>query len=326
MATVHRRQHLEAVHHRHQQIQQHQRNFIAARVQNVHALLPVRSFQNLVVVLQHFRQQRAVQLRVIHNQDAFFPRAQLILLLRRLRQHHLRHNHVRARFRLIHQLVGLLHGRFQQAAVAHHAADANRNLQIRVPRHRRIVHRLAHLQQAAVQAVSGDAGHNQQELVSAQAHQQIAARGMQLNGLRHRLQHNIARAMPENIIIKFEVIHINHGNARLIDGFAHVFLVIAAVERPRERIVVQLVLITGQAIGKLLARLGVNHHVVVKFLHQFQHIAPALDMQVTRCHLIDIRIIIFELDFLAFLHVRPENDAVSASLRCHPPIPAGAGA
>ena len=82
------------------------------------------------------------------------------------------------------------------------------------------------------------------------------------------------------------------------------FLVIAAVERPRERIVVQLVLITGQAIGKLLARLGVNHHVVVKFLHQFQHIAPALDVQVTRCHLINIRVIIFELNFLAFFYVR----------------------
>ena len=64
-------QHIKAVHFRHDQVQQHQRN-ICAPAQDLHCTHAVFRFQIFIAVAQNFFQQGAVDLRIIHDQDFLF--------------------------------------------------------------------------------------------------------------------------------------------------------------------------------------------------------------------------------------------------------------
>ena len=65
---VHLREHAEAVHHRHYDVQQHQGNFGAVLLQHGHALFAVFRLNDIKFAVQHIRQNCPVHLRVVHNQ------------------------------------------------------------------------------------------------------------------------------------------------------------------------------------------------------------------------------------------------------------------
>ena len=74
MAGIHSFQHLEAIHHRHDDVEQHQSNVCGSRPQLLHAFLSVLRFENAVVVPKNLRQYRAVHRGVIHKQNLRFRR------------------------------------------------------------------------------------------------------------------------------------------------------------------------------------------------------------------------------------------------------------
>ena len=74
---VHHVQHAEAVQPRHDNIQQHQRDLTAPRLQHGNALTAVFRLQDLILIPQHIRQDGTVHLRVVHNEDLLFVRNSL---------------------------------------------------------------------------------------------------------------------------------------------------------------------------------------------------------------------------------------------------------
>ena len=74
MVGVHGAQHLKAVHDRHVDIQQHQRDLPGLCPQQIQTLLAVPRFQNAVVIPQNTGQHHAVHQRIVHQQDdGLFP-------------------------------------------------------------------------------------------------------------------------------------------------------------------------------------------------------------------------------------------------------------
>ena len=70
-AFVHDFQNFEAVHFRHDNIKKHQCDLTVMLLYSCHSLYSVPSFQYLVVIFEHVRKNRTVQLRIVYNQ--YFP-------------------------------------------------------------------------------------------------------------------------------------------------------------------------------------------------------------------------------------------------------------
>ncbi len=68
-AAVHLLQHAEAVHLRHHDVQQHQRDLLAVAVELLHGLDPVFRLDDLVLAVQHVREDRAVHLGIVRDQQ-----------------------------------------------------------------------------------------------------------------------------------------------------------------------------------------------------------------------------------------------------------------
>ena len=66
--VVHLLQHLEAVHHRHHNVEQHERDILFLRTHDVHSFQTVLRLDNIIFVLQNLLQQKAVHLRIIDKQ------------------------------------------------------------------------------------------------------------------------------------------------------------------------------------------------------------------------------------------------------------------
>ena len=73
-AGIHGLQHPEAIHHRHDDVEQHQSNVCGFCLEFLHALFAVLRFKNAVVAPKNLRQYRAVHRGVVHKQDLWFRR------------------------------------------------------------------------------------------------------------------------------------------------------------------------------------------------------------------------------------------------------------
>ena len=137
VVAVHGSQHFKAVHHRHDDVQQNQRNAGAVLLQHGQAFRAVGGLQYIVVAAQNLRQNRAVHLGIINDQDVL---AGLVLAPGGGAGPGgggvLGHDRVFVVLGLVHQLVGAANGVLHRfVRLGHHAADADRKLQTAVPRH-----------------------------------------------------------------------------------------------------------------------------------------------------------------------------------------------
>ena len=122
MRVIHLLQHLEAVHHRHHDIEQHERDIFFLLAHDVHSFQTVFCFDNIIFILQNFLQQEAVHLRIINNQHVF-----LLLVIQNAAfvRCGLCNNDIFAQLRMIHKLVCTLQ-RFSNCLILQqHATDAD---------------------------------------------------------------------------------------------------------------------------------------------------------------------------------------------------------
>ena len=239
MVGVHGAQHLKAIHDRHVDIQQHQRDLPCFCLQQLQTPFAVLGFQNAVVPAQNAGQHHAVHHGIVHQQDdglflqnLLLSRQPAVLCVHRYR--------VLVVLGLIHQKVcpahHVLHG---VGKGLHRAADAQRKPEVRVARHHRLLHGGADLLQLCPEVIRRDAGQHQQKLIAAVADQQICFPDAGADSLCNGFQRQISGVVAVGIVADLEIIDIHQGNARRADVIAHHFLVIAAVVGAGQGVTVQ---------------------------------------------------------------------------------------
>ena len=171
----------------------------------------------------------------------------------------------------------------------HHAADAQRQVQVRIARNAGGIDAGANLLQLLFQAVRRDVGQDEQELIPAVADERIALADAAADGFRRRLQRHISGVVAVSIVINFEVVQVHDGHARRAGGIPGNFFVIASVIRSCENIVVQPHVVAGRLAHEILAVLGVDGALTGRALDQFQHIGLAVHLIIARNDVCDIR-------------------------------------
>ena len=268
MVGIHGAQHLKAIHDRHVDIQQHQRDLPCFCLQQLQTPFAVLGFQNAVVLAQNAGQHHAVHHGIVHQQDdglflqdLLLSRQPAVLCVHRYR--------VLVVLGLIHQKVcpahHVLHG---VGKGLHRAADAQRKPEVRVARHHRLLHCGADLLQLCPEVIRRDAGQHQQKLIAAVADQQICFPDAAADSLCNGFQRQISGVVAVGIVADLEIVDIHQSNARRADVIAHHFLVIAAVVGAGQGVTVQslpVVLfffhIPGGGLGKLrFLLLHLLHH------------------------------------------------------------------
>ena len=326
MAAVHRVQDLKAVHHRHDDVQQDQRNGGVVLVQHRQTFLPVGGLQNIVITAEDLGQNRAVHLGIVYDQDilAGLPvppggrgggGAGGVL----------GHNGVFVVLGLIHQPVragGCLLAALARAA--HHAADAGRDLQAGVAGYNGGVQLLADALQLGNKRRLCNAGQHKQKLIAAVADQMVAFADAAAHDLHGGAQGCIACLMAVGVVVQLEIVKVQHRHAgRLAPAFDDI-LIIAAVIAAGQGIVVELDVVAGHAAHQLVAVFGVDEIVAVQRLDQFQHTGRAVHLAVDRCDLIQIAAHIFQLGALGMILHHLTGDAVLAGGILMPEFMAGA--
>ena len=236
---VHGAQHLKAVHDRHIDIQQHQRDLPRLFPQQLQTLFAVPGFQNAVVPAQNAGKHHAVHHGIVHQQDAglflqdlLLSRQPAVLCVHRYR--------VLVVLGLIHQKVcpahHILHG---VGKGLHRAADAQRKPEVRVARHHSLLHGIADLLQLCLEVICRDAGQHQQKFIAAVADQQIRLPDTAADGLCNGFQCQISGVVAVGIVADLEIVDIHQGDARRAEVIAHHILVIAAVVGTGQSVMVQ---------------------------------------------------------------------------------------
>ena len=155
-------QHGIAVHHRHEQIEQHQRDPGAVALQRPQPLFAVGGLQDPVAVTQHLRQDLAVERRIIHDQDHRHVAVCRIVRRRRLfAVTDPRHHGVFVLFGAVHQPVGTRHGIGRAFVLHRDPADAGRQAKIVIAGHRDLAHLHAYRLQRIDKTLLRHAGHQQ---------------------------------------------------------------------------------------------------------------------------------------------------------------------
>ena len=150
----------------------------------------------------------------------------------------------------------------------HRAADAQRQPEVGVARHHRLLHGGADLLQLYLEIIRRDAGQHQQELVAAVADQQICFPDAAADGLCSGFQRQISGVVAVGIVADLEIVDIHQGDACRAEVIAHHFLVKAAVVGAGQGVVVQPLPVAlfffhapGSSLGKLrLLLLHLLHH------------------------------------------------------------------
>ena len=319
VVAVHEVQHLKPVHLGHHKVQQHQRDIAHVLLHLFQAFLAVRSFEDAVIPAQDLRQDGAVHLGIVHDEDLrlFLPAARRILLK------HLAGDDdaVFPDLGLIHQPVGLPdHGVHAVAWHLDQPADAGRKPHVAVAGHDGVMDLFADPLQFDFEVILRDAGQDEQKLVAAEAHQRIGLADAAAHDGGGGLQGHIARVVAVGIVVDLEVVQVHQRHA---DGAFHAaddFLVIAAVVHVGQRVVVQFGVVAGERAEQCLGVIGFDNGIAVHPLQQFQHIGGSVHLHIFGRHLHDVRREIFQLGALVMVFERTLHRAVVAAAA---PVAAG---
>ena len=137
---------------------------------------------------------------------------------------------------LIHEAVGLAHRGIDRLPLRHGAAHADGEAHVRVVGDDGLGHPRGHLAQAGPQEFRRDARQDEQELVAADAHHEVAVADGGAHGRDGRLEGLVAHLVAVNVVHELEVVEVNDGHARVDALVAQVVLVIAPVVGARERV------------------------------------------------------------------------------------------
>ena len=319
VVAVHEVQHLKPVHLGHHEVQQHQRDITHVLLHLFQALFSVCRFEDAVIPAQDLRQDGAVHLGIVHDEDLrlFLPAARRILLK------HLAGDDdaVLPDLGLIHQPVGLPdHGVHAVAWHLDQPADAGRKPHVAVAGHDGVMDLFADLLQLDLEIILRDAGQDEQKLVAAEAHQRIGLADAAAHDGGGGLQGHIARVVAVGIVVDLEVVQIHQRHA---DGAFHAaddLLVIAAVVHVGQRVVVQLGVVAGERAEQCLGIIGLDDGIAVHPLQQFQHIGCSVHLHIFGRHLHDVRRKILQLAALVMVLERALHRAVVAAA-----VPVAAG-
>ena len=280
MVGVHGAQHLKAVHDRHIDIQQHQRDLPGLCPQQLQTLLAVPGFQNAVVLAQNAGKHHAVHHGIVHQQDDGLV-LQDLLLSRQPAVLCVHRHGVLVVFGLIHYKICPAHHVLHRVGKGlHRAADAQRQPEVGVARHHRLLHGGADLLQLYLEIIRRDAGQHQQKLIAAVADQQICFPDAAADGLCNGFQCQISGVVAVGIVADLEIVDIHQSNARRAEVIAHHFLVKAAVVGAGQGVVVQPLPVAlfffhvpGSSLGKLcLLLLHLLHHLQQIMVGGFQRL------------------------------------------------------
>ena len=282
MIFCHMMQQFKAVHHRHNDIQQHQGNACPLPFQQMQRLFAVDRLVNDIRISQHFRQNRTVHLRIVHDQNfllAFLVRNRICL----------RDNHcIFLVLRLVHQNIRTVYRLIQQCIFTVHAADANRKVDTGIPRDRSIVYLMANVVQLSVKLLLIRICRQQYKLIAAVADQHIIAVRAFPYHLDHRFQHHIPGIVTAGVIVHLKVIQVDHGSAAgklLLSG--SVFQ-IPPVIRSGQCIPVQFHMIMRQLPDQLVPFTCPDQRIAVQFPDQFHHTGLSVHFNITGKDLVDI--------------------------------------
>ncbi len=121
-ASNHTGKHFEAVHIGHDDIKQHEGNLFSVLFEGRNSFLAILSLDNFVFLFQHLGENLAIHGRVVNDEQ---QRAIRLLFLEGLGIH-VGYHRIMALLGFIHETVGRLNGIFNQHALCHHAANADR--------------------------------------------------------------------------------------------------------------------------------------------------------------------------------------------------------
>ena len=181
------------------------------------------------------------------------------------------------------------------------------------------MHLVANLLQRAGKLGCRNIRQHQHKLISAIADDVVSALQAFLRHSRHSAQRRIAHVMTIDIVIKLEIIYIQHRYTGRLRAIFHQLLIEAAVINLRQRIHIQQIAVMAVIFTGLCIRRRINDCVIAGYLrNQLQHIGFALYHQVLCNHLIQRFIIGLILRLLLLVHQHSAADAVHAALLLAP--------
>ena len=232
MPPVHLLQHPDAVHPRHDHIQQHHLDARAVLLQQLQARRAVGRLQIPVFVSQHGHQQLPVQRRVVHHQQ------QRGLLLRRtvIRRLSLQNDAVLPLLGPVHQPVGPQHGVGHCLVPGHDAADTGRQPQAGLLRQPQRRYPRPDILQHRREVVLSHPRQQQKELVAAVAHHLAVHPGRVLHHLRRGRQELVAAVVAVGVVAQLQIVQIDDGHAAPYGPGLHMHLVVAAAVHAGQRV------------------------------------------------------------------------------------------
>ena len=242
MRLVHLLQHGEAVLLRHDNVQQHQRDARSVLAQLFHALLAVGRLQNTKVVAQHLRQNGAVHGGIAHHQYLPHVRCSGLRGLPLLWHHAVGDYGVFPRLGPVHQPIRPLHRLGHSLLPRRHAADTHRHLKSLAAGNMYRLGAAADQLQRGRKVVRRYRRHQQQKLIAAVADHHARTAHRVGDHLRQPGERHVAHAVTVYVVAQLEIVQVDDGDAAAGLRVLHVQLIVVAVIRAGERVVIPLVI------------------------------------------------------------------------------------
>ena len=280
MVAGHVLEHGKAIFHGYVDIQQHQRDIAQVLLQQLQAFFAIGCFQNAVIALQGLGEEGAVPLGIVHDQNLTFALLAQIPFPQG-EGAGLQHDGILFGFCLVHQGIGTVDGLFQRVRrTLQYRTDAQRKVQMGVAGEGGLLHGGADLLQLALQKdvrmLAGDPGQDQQEFIAAIADEGVGLPDAAPDDIGGGAKGQVACLAAVSIVVNFQVVHIQDGNASGADaGQGHV-LIVAAVVHAGEGVVVEAHVVAGGLAHEGLAVLGVDDIGKGSAFGELQHIGLAV--------------------------------------------------
>ena len=297
-------QNLKAIHIRHHDIQQHQRDPGAELFEQAHALGTVRGFQQLEIFAQDPGQDLAVHGGVVHDEDSG---AGLALHVEHVLGLVLRHHHVFLALGLVHPFVGQLDGLLDGDAGRENTTDAGGDAEALKARHPGTAQFLVDEPQLADKIIGRDHRQDQEQLIAAVADEHVRGADVVLDDGGDGAQGRVACFMAERVIAELEIVQVDHGDACRQELVAQLILIKAAVIHAGQRVGVQALVLVGEGVAVRLQRLDHLHNIRI-----------AVHFHIAGRGLVDLGADMLQLGFLSFAEQRLPPDAPGAGVSIPP--------
>ena len=140
-----------------------------------------------------------------------------------------------------------------------------------------------------------DVRHQQQEFVSAVPDQAVRLPDILSDHVDHRLKGMVTRPVSVCIVVGLQIVHIDHGDSRRVGLIFYFILKITAVVDACEGIRVNQTVIFHQSSYELIASVLIDKVLAVLLLQHLHHIRLAVDLHVSRRHLVHLSAEKFQL-------------------------------